>query len=93
MHHIEPVAMWFLFVITGVMLTMLLTQLVSAPSRRARTRHEWTTQPGPEAAADQTGALVRIGKGPDVYVVSTSGAWGIPRVASDQEVTNPPQAA
>ncbi len=93
MHDIELVAIWFLSVIAGVTMTMLLPQLVSPPSSRERTHQEWKDVPARDESAEHRGPLVRMGKGPDVYLVSTSWAWGTPRVTMNQSrpvKTRPP---
>jgi len=92
MHDMESSVIWFAYIIAGVILTMLLPRLVSVPSRRGRTHHEWKDMPVRGELDEQLGSMVMIGNVPDVHLVSTSWAWSIPLAASEQDVLGHDQA-
>lgn len=93
MHDIEMVTIWFGSVIAGVILTMLMPQMVSAPRYRNRI-HDGLKEVSPSnKVEEQLGSMVLVTKAPDVHIVSTSWAWGTPHAASDREDTSPPRAA
>ena len=90
-HDIETVAIWCFLVNAVMLLTLLMPRLVSAPSRRDRLHGEWQKMPAQDELDEPRGAMVLIGKVPDVYVVSTSWAWGTPRAAPKPAAPGPDQ--
>lgn len=93
MHDMEMLTIWFWSVIAGVILMMLMPQMVSAPCSRNRIHDGLKKISTPDEFEEQNGTMVLRGKEPVVYLVSTSWAWGTPRVASEGEATVPPRAA
>lgn len=91
MHELELFAMWFSSVISGVLLTMLLPKMVSSPTRSGCIDDSGNEQLAQDEINEQSEAVVSIQNAPDVYVVSTSWAWGLPRAASEPATRNPEQ--
>lgn len=89
MHEPELLAMWFSSVISGVLLMLLLPTMVSVPTRSGCIDDRGKAQPAQNESNEQSEAEVSIQTAPDVYVVSTSWAWGTPRAASAPDALSP----
>lgn len=92
MHELELVAIWFSSVIIGGLLMMLLPTMVSVPTRSGCIDDRGKAQPAQDESNEQSEAVVSIQTAHDVYVVSTSWAWGLPRAASAPDALSPDRA-
>ncbi len=72
---------------------ILLPRMVAEPSRRERIYNGWSEMPVRNGGDKPIGVMARTGRESDIYLVSTSWAWGTPRVTNEREATGPPQAA
>lgn len=88
MHDIDIVTIWFYSVSAGVLLTLLMTQLASAPGRN----NAETVQLAQDVGDESTAALVHRGSRADVSLVSTSWTWDRPHAATDQAAIGQNQA-
>ncbi len=93
MHDIDIVTIWFYSVSAGVLLTLLMTQLASAPGRRSHIHDAETTRLVQDASDEQIDMLVRTDHEPALTLASTSWAWGLPRAVPDHRARDQDQAA
>ncbi|CUS33706.1 exported hypothetical protein [Candidatus Nitrospira nitrosa] len=93
MHDTDIITIWFWSVSAGVLLTLLMTQMASAPGRRSHAHNPVTAQLEQDAGNEQRDVLVHTAQEPALTLVSTSWAWGIPQAVPDQRARDQDQAA
>lgn len=93
MHDIQIVIIWFWSVSAGVLLTLLMPHLVSAPRRRNHLHDAEIVRLAQDTSDELMPVLVQTNNEPTLTCVSTAWAWGIPRATPDQRARDQDQAA
>ncbi len=93
MHDTDIIAIWLCSVSAGMLLTLLITQIASAPNRRSHMYHAAPAQLTQDTSDELRGGVVQTAHDHALALVSTPSARDIPRAVRDHRARDQDQAA